>query len=91
MEVTESGMVEGLPSSLKKRTLKQGIKQFRTISLLNTEDKISLGILAKRLTPFMLVSGYMDTSVQKGGVPGVSGCLEHTSVNTKIIEEEELW
>ncbi|KAK0147669.1 hypothetical protein N1851_012859 [Merluccius polli] len=29
----------------------------------------------------------MDTSVQKGGVPGVPGCLEHTSVISKIIED----
>lgn len=64
-----------------------GIKQFRTISLLNIEGKIFLGILAKRLTTFMLDNGYMDTSVQKGGVPGVPGCLEHTSVITKIIED----
>ncbi|XP_056314571.1 uncharacterized protein LOC130229674 [Danio aesculapii] len=64
-----------------------GIKQFRTISLLNVEGKIFLGILAKRLTSFMMDNGYMDTSVQKGGVPGVSGCLEHTSVVTKIIED----
>ena len=64
-----------------------GIKQFRTISLLNVEAKIFLGILAKRLTTFMLDNGYMDTSVQKGGIPGVSGCLEHTSVISKIIED----
>lgn len=54
------------------------IKQFRTISLLNVEDKIFFGILAKRLTTFMLDNNYIDNSVQKGGVPGVSGCLEHT-------------
>lgn len=64
-----------------------GIKQFRTISLLNVEGKIFLGILAKRLTTFMVDNGYMDTSVQKGGVPGVAGCLEHTSMITKIIED----
>ena len=34
----------------------------------------------------MMDNGYMDTSVQKGGVPGVAGCLEHTSIITKIIE-----
>lgn len=68
-------------SSLRK------IKQFHTISLLNVEAKIFLGILAKRLTTFMLDNGYMDTLVQKGGVPGVSGCLEHTSIISKIIKD----
>ena len=29
----------------------------------------------------------MDTSVQKEGVPGVSECLEYTSVLTQIIKE----
>lgn len=62
------------------------IKQFRTISLLNMEGKIFRGILAVRLTTFMLDNEYMNTSVQKSGVPGVPGCLEHTSVTSKIIE-----
>lgn len=64
-----------------------GINQFRTISLLNVEGKLFLGILAKRLTTFMVDNGYMDTSVQKGGISGVEGCLEHTSIITKIIKD----
>ena len=35
----------------------------------------------------MLKNEYVDTSVQKGGVPGVPGCLEHTSIITQIIRE----
>ena len=61
--------------------------QFRTISLLNVEVKIFLAVLAKRTTSFLLANKYVDTSVQKGGVPGISGCLEHTSVLTQIIKE----
>lgn len=66
------------------------IKQFHTIALLNVEGKIFLWILVRRLTTFMVDNGYvqhdfMDTSVQKGGVPGVPGCLAHTSVISKII------
>ncbi|KAK0154155.1 hypothetical protein N1851_003779 [Merluccius polli] len=60
------------------------IKQFQTISLLNVEGKIFFGILLWRLTTFMLDNDYMYTSDQKGGVPG---CLEHTSVISKIIED----
>ena len=48
---------------------------------------VFLSILAKRLKTFMLANTYMDISVQKGGVPGVSGCLEHTRVLTKLIKE----
>lgn len=35
----------------------------------------------------MLGNEYMDTSVQKQGIPGVSGCLEHTSVISQITED----
>ena len=63
------------------------IKQFRTISLLNVEVKIYLAVLAKRMTKYMLSNQYIDTSVEKGGVPGVPGCIDHTSVLTKIIQD----
>jgi len=35
----------------------------------------------------MLDNKYMDVSVQKRGIPGVSDCLGHTSVLTEIIRE----
>ncbi|XP_053395805.1 uncharacterized protein LOC123525604 [Mercenaria mercenaria] len=56
-----------------------GIKQFRTISLLSVEGKIFFSILAKRLTTYLLANNYVNTSVQMGGIPGFSGCVEHTS------------
>ena len=63
------------------------INQFRTISLLNVEGKIFMSLLSRRLTSFLLKNEYIDTSVQKGGIPGVAGCMEHTSVITQIIRE----
>ncbi|KAJ7998423.1 hypothetical protein DPEC_G00204780 [Dallia pectoralis] len=63
------------------------LERFRTISLLNVEGKVFFGILAKRLTQFLINNKYIDTSVQKGGVPGVPGCIEHNSVISKIIED----
>ncbi len=63
------------------------LKDFCTISLLNVEGKVFFGILAKRLTQFLINNKYIDTSVQKGGVPGVPGCIEHNSVISKIIED----
>ena len=33
---------------------------------------------------------YVDTSVQKGGVPGFSGCVEHTSVISQLIQEAKV-
>ena len=35
----------------------------------------------------MLANEYLDKSVQKGGIPGVSGCKEHTAVLTQLIRE----
>lgn len=61
--------------------------QFRVISLLSVESKIFFSVIAKRLSNFLLSNRYIDTSVQKGGIPGVSGCLEHTGVVTQLIRE----
>lgn len=55
------------------------IKQLRTISLLNVEGKIFFAVLA-RITSYIVDNEYVDTSVQKGGIPGFPECLEHTSV-----------
>jgi hypothetical protein len=30
---------------------------------------------------------YIDNVVQKGEVPGVSGCVEHTIIHTQVIGE----
>lgn len=51
------------------------------------ESKIFFSVIAKRLSNFLLSNRYIDTSVQKGGIPGVPGCLEHTGVVTQLIRE----
>ena len=70
----------------------EGLKtldQFRIISLLNTESKIFFGLLLRHLSDFILGNGYIDTSVQKGGVAGMPGCLEHTGVLTQLLRESK--
>lgn len=49
------------------------------------ESKSFFSIVAKRLFNYLLENNYIDTSVQKGGIPGVPGCLEHTGVVTQLI------
>ena len=66
------------------------VTQFRTISLLNVEGKIFFAVLAKRMTQYLTSNQYIDTSVQKGGVPGFSGCVEHTSALSQIIREAKI-
>lgn len=52
------------------------LNQFREISLLDVEGKIFWSIIAKRLTAYLLTNEFINPIVQKGGVPGYSGCLE---------------
>ena len=66
------------------------VSKFRTINLLNVEGKIYFAILAGRLTDFTVGNGYIDTSIQKGGIPGISGCLEHTAILSQLIREAKL-
>jgi len=56
------------------------ISQFRQISLLNIEGKIFFSVVANRLTAYLEKNHYIDTMVQKAGIPGFSGCLEHTNM-----------
>ena len=43
------------------------------------EEKIFISVVA---TTFMLADKYIDTAVQKGKIPGISGCIEHIAVVT---------
>ena len=62
----------------------------RPISLGNVQGKIYLAVLAKRLTQFAVDNGYVDLSVQKGGVPEVKGCVEHFGAMWEVIKDAKL-
>ena len=62
------------------------VNQFRPISVLNVEGKVFFSVLARRLANFLQANGYVDSSIQKAGIPGFPGCLEHVScIWAKII------
>ena len=63
------------------------VEKFRTISLLNVEGKLFFAMKSERLTKFIMANKYIDESIQKGGRPGVSGCLEHTALLSQLIRE----
>ncbi len=63
------------------------ISQFRPISLLNVEGKIFFSIVAQRVTRYLEENRLVDTTVQKAGLPGSSGCLEHTSMIWHLIQQ----
>ena len=68
-------MSEGL--YLPKEADAKKIGDFRPISILNVDGKVFFGILAWRVISFVQQNGYVDESVQKAGVPGIPGCVEH--------------
>ena len=66
-------LADGIHISKEKDSRK--IEQFRPISLL-----IVFGVIAKRMTRFVINNGFINTSIQKAGVPGLPGCIEHTTI-----------
>ena len=46
-----------------------------------------MGILAKRTVSYLQSNGYVDESVQKAGVPGIPGCIEHAFTIWDAIQE----
>ena len=42
--------------------------------------------MASRLTKYLTENWYIITSVQKGGILGVSGCLEHATMIWEAIQ-----
>lgn len=56
------------------------ISQFRSIALLNMEGKIFFSVLVRRMTSFLKGNGYIDTSYQKAGLPGLPGCIQHSAM-----------
>ena len=53
------------------------LSQLRQIYLLNVEGEIFFTESAGRMTQFALENGYINTSVQKAGIPGSTECLQH--------------
>ena len=63
------------------------IGKFRTISLLNVEGKLFFALKSDRITKYVMANHYIDSGIQKGGIPGVSVCLEHTAILSQLIKE----
>jgi len=86
-------LADGIQIPKEKNSV--GIGNFRPISLLNVEGKIFFGVIARRMTNFLMDNGLIDTSVQKAGIPGFPGCLEHAqmiwnSIRTAKQDKSEL-
>ena len=55
--------------------------------MLSSELKMYMLVLAKLISGYMVKKTYIDTSIEKAGIPGFSGCIEHTRVISQLIKE----
>ena len=77
---------------IRKEKDSSEIGQFRQISLLNVEGKIFFGVVAHRRAGYLQRNNLIDTSIQKAGISGFSGCVEHASVlwhQIQVAKKEE--
>ena len=72
---------------LPKEANSEKIGQFRPISLLGVMGKIYMGVIARRTVNYLQQNGYIDESVQKAGIPGIPGCVEHAYAIWDTIQE----
>ena len=47
-------------------------------------------MLAARMVKFLQANGYIDESVQKAGIPGIPGCIEHAYTIWNTIQETKV-
>ena len=73
-------MILSLSSQAKYFLLSKHLEHFRPISLLNVEGKIFFGVIAKRMMGFVSNNKYINISIQKAGIPGFPGYIEHASM-----------
>ena len=72
---------------LPKEDGAQEIDKFRTVSFLNCEGKVFFKHMSKGITQYAVANDYIDQSIQKAGIPGISGCLENTTLISQMILE----
>jgi hypothetical protein len=59
-------------------------KQFCILSLLNVEKEIIFSVLTEE-SLYITDDWYVETSIQKGGIPGFSKCIELLEHTSKLI------
>ena len=72
------GLADGIYIPKEKNS--KHLEQFRPISLLNVEGEIFFGVIAKRMMRFVLNNKFINISIQKAGISGFPGCIEHASM-----------
>ena len=58
----------------------------RPIPLTNCDGKLFFTLVQRRLTKFMMKNEYINRSVQKAFMPGVSGCVAHNQLLWEVLK-----
>ena len=61
--------------------------EFRPIALLNAEGRLFFTLMQWRLSDYMLKNGHIDSSVQKGFMSEVAGCIEHSETMSWMLHD----
>jgi hypothetical protein len=60
---------------------------FRPIACLNVENKILWAVVGQTLLSYLLENGYLKDRTQKGFLPNVAGCIEHSATLAEAIRD----
>ena len=60
---------------------------FRPIAVSNWDGKIFFSLVSAQLTSFMCKNNYLDRCPQKGFLPGLSGCVEHSTLSVEALQD----
>ena len=60
---------------------------FRPIALTNCDGKIFFALVVKSVLKHMTKNSFFDLRLQMGFLPGVSGCIEHTSLISEALRD----
>ena len=60
---------------------------FRPIALTNCDGKIFFALVGKAIREHMIRNSFFDLRLEKGFLPGVAGCLEHSSLLMEALRD----
>ena len=74
---------------LPKTESSTNLDDFRDITLFNAFIKVLFGVWARRVTKFMIKNKFINTNIQKGFVPNISGCVEHNQTLHDVLKNDK--
>ena len=63
-------------------------RHLRNIAWSSTSGKMCWSCMAALLSPFLTKNEYIDPTINKGAIPGIPGCLEHSWVLVEALLQQ---